>query len=118
MKTVKDDSVYLGHIQDCIAKIEAYTKDGKQAFMKDTMIQDAVMRNLEIIGEAANNVSAQFREAHSDVGWRRAIALRNALIHNYMGLNLARVWSDVTDTVPKLKRQVAEVSAALEKPSE
>jgi uncharacterized protein with HEPN domain len=91
---VKDDLVYLTHIQERIAKIETYTKGGRQVFMDEPMIQDAVMRNLEVIGEAANNVSPEFRRAHPEVGWWRAIALRNVLIHNYIGVKIIRVWSD------------------------
>jgi uncharacterized protein with HEPN domain len=103
---LKDDRVYLVHIQQCIEKIETYTKDGARAFREEPMIQDAVMRNLEIIGEAAKNLSAAFRREHPEVGWRRAMALRNMLIHNYMGVNVRRVWSDVTQTIPTLKAQI------------
>lgn len=77
------------------------------------MIQDAVMRNLEIIGEAANNISSEFRSLHPEVDWRRAIVLRNVLIHNYMGVYIGRVWSDVTNTLPKLIEQIVALMAIL-----
>jgi uncharacterized protein with HEPN domain len=109
---VKDDRVYLGHILERIARIEAYTKGGRQAFMDDTMIQDAVIQNLEVVGEATNNLSESFRKAHPEVDWRRAINLRNVLIHNYVGAQQSRVWADVTLTVPPLKRHVEALLTA------
>ncbi len=110
---MKDDFIFLGHIQECIAKIETYTKDGRKAFETETMIQDAVLRNLEIIGEASKNVSLDFRRSHPEVSWRGAMALRNVLIHNYMGVRLDRVWSTVTRKIPKLKEQITALQAAL-----
>lgn len=110
---MKDDRIYLVHVQECIAKIESYTKDGRSAFMSEPMIQDAVLRNLEIIGEAAKNVSLQFRLAHPEIGWRSAMELRNILIHNYAGVKLDRVWSAVTDKLPKLKGQISALQASL-----
>src|SRR5260221_13756579 len=109
---LKEDRIFLRHIQECIAKIETYTKGGRRAFMEEPMIQDAVMRNLEIIGEAASNVSPEFRGAHPEVGWRRAIGLRNVLIHNYVGVEINRVWSDVAMTLPKLKEQILALLAS------
>jgi uncharacterized protein with HEPN domain len=103
---MNDDRTYLGHILDCIAKIETYTTEGRAVFMKEPMIQDAVMRNLEIIGEAAKNVSRTFRDLHPEVFWRGAMELRNVLIHNYLGVKVDRVWSAVTGRLPKLKEQI------------
>ena len=60
---MKDEFVYLQHILDCIGRIEEYTQEGRQAFLNQPLIQDAVMRNLEVIGEAASNVSPEFRRA-------------------------------------------------------
>jgi uncharacterized protein with HEPN domain len=110
---MKDDLVYVGHIQECIAKIETYTAGGRQEFMSTPMIQDAVMRNLEIVWEASSKISAELRQAHPEVRWRRAINLRNVLIHNYPGVHPARVWADVTQTVPEIKGGIAALLAAV-----
>lgn len=110
---MKNDRVYRLHIQECIAKIETYCSGGRQAFMDETIIQDAVMRNLEVSGEAARNVSIELRRAYPSVGWRGAMGLRNVLIHNYMGVNVGRVWSAVIGRLPELKREVAAVLASL-----
>jgi uncharacterized protein with HEPN domain len=64
---VKDDRLYLIHIRECIQRIEAYTEDGRGAFMRSTMKQDAVIRNFEIIGEAAKLLSLQLKQSHSGV---------------------------------------------------
>jgi len=73
---MRDESVYLRHILDAIQKIEAYTDGGRKAFFQNTMAQDAVIRNLEIIGEAVRNLSHEFRRRHPEVPWRSITALR------------------------------------------
>jgi uncharacterized protein with HEPN domain len=100
---MKDPLLYIGHMLECISKIETYTLGGRGQFLTDSLIQDAVLRNLEIIGEAASNIALEFRQSHPNVEWRRAIALRNVLIHNYAGIRIERVWTDVTSTLPNLK---------------
>jgi uncharacterized protein with HEPN domain len=87
----------------------SYTKSGWEVFVEDLMVQDAVIRNLEVIGEAASELSTEFRQSNPDVQWRRAISLRNMLIHNYMGAFARRVWSDVTLTLPTLKQQISAI---------
>ncbi len=64
------DEVYLRHILDALVRISAYTKDGREEFMENPMIQDATVRNLEIVGEATKNVSREFRDRHPEVSWR------------------------------------------------
>ena len=90
---------------------------GRAAFVADTMIQDAVMRNLEIIGEATKNLPVEFRRFHPEVDWRGAMALRNVLIHNYISVNVPRVWIVVTRKLPKLKAQIAALVKADGEPS-
>ena len=109
---MKDDKLYLSHISECIDKIATYTKDGKEAFMADEMIRDAVLRNLEVIGEAVGKVSLEYRRAHPEIAWRNARELRNVLIHNYMGINTERVWSAITNRLPAFKAQIDALLAA------
>ncbi len=77
---MKDDRVYLAHIQDAVERIPKYTPEGKSEFSRDEKTQDAVVRNLEIIGEAAKNVSDEMRSNRSDIPWRRLAGMRDKLI--------------------------------------
>ena len=106
---MKDDRVYLAHISDAVARILDYTSAGKDVFFSDTKTQDAVVRNLEIIGEAAKNVSDDLRSKHSDIPWRRLAGMRDKLIHEYFGVNLTIVWEVVEHELPKLGAQVTEI---------
>jgi len=108
---MKDDAVYLRHILDAVAKIEHYTVGGRGTFFADPMTQDAVLRNLEIIGEAVRNLSADLRRRHPEVPWRSITALRNVLIHEYFGVDLEIVWRLVTRRLPTLKRHVEALLA-------
>lgn len=78
---IKDVRVYLAHILECIDKIERVTTDGRDRFLGDAMVQDAVIRNLEIIGEAAKRVDDAYRADHPEVPWRELASLRDVLIH-------------------------------------
>jgi uncharacterized protein with HEPN domain len=103
---VKDPAVFLRHIQDAIARIEAYTATGRRAFLADTMVQDAVIRNLEVIGEAVRNLPLDLRRQHPKIPWRSITALRNILIHEYFGVDLEIVWRVVDRRLPALKHHV------------
>jgi uncharacterized protein with HEPN domain len=102
---VKSDAPYLLHIADSIAAIESYVAGGREAFLSQRMIQDAVIRNFEIIGEAANKLSPAACP-NSAVPWHRMIAFRNRLIHGYWGVDLLLVWDVVVRDLPVLKREV------------
>jgi uncharacterized protein with HEPN domain len=85
---VKDDRVYLWHIRDCIDRILDYTRDGQGVFLADTKTQDAVIRNLEIIGEAVKNISGDLKSVYPDIPWQRIAGMRDRMIHEYFGVNL------------------------------
>ena len=87
----KDPRVYLAHILECAQKIERYTKGGEKEFHNDTMLQDAVIRNFEIIGEAAKRVPEAYCRANSQIPWRLMAGFRDVLIHAYEGVDLKRV---------------------------
>jgi uncharacterized protein with HEPN domain len=106
---LKDDGVYVAHIRDAVERILKYTSEGKSAFDQDEKTQDAVVRNLEIIGEAAKNVSDELRSNQPDIPWRRLAGMRDKLIHEYFGVNLAIVWQVVDQEIPKLRAQVSEI---------
>ena len=88
---MKSDRPYLAHIADAIAAIETYVSGGRETFLRERLIQDAVVRNFEIIGEAAGRLSPA-AHAGGDVPWGRIIAFRNRLIHGYWSIDLHLVW--------------------------
>jgi uncharacterized protein with HEPN domain len=106
---VKDDLVYLSHVRDAIDRINAYTSGGRDSFLTDAMIQDAVIRNLEVIGEAAKGLSEELRLVNSDIPWRQIAGLRDVLIHHYFGVKLETVWQVVVEHLPRLRERVEQL---------
>ena len=103
---MKDDKVYLTHIDEAIGKILCYTSGGRDKFMGSAMIQDAVVRNFEIIGEAAKHLSHPVKKQCPDVPWRQVAGFRDVLIHDYMGVELEEVWRVVESDLPALRDAV------------
>ena len=110
----KDPRVYLAHIFERIQRIEQYTAGGKKAFLADPLVQDAVVRNLEVIGEAAKRIPADFRQAHPSIPWRGLAALRDVLIHQYEGVSLPEVWGVVEAELTPVRDAIAKVLPPLE----
>lgn len=104
---MKDDRVYLLHIADAIEDIQNYVSDGKDAFYSNKMIQDAVIRNLEIIGEAVKNISAATRMRTHEVPWQKIAGLRDVLIHEYFGVDLDTIWLVVENRLPVLSQHIS-----------
>jgi len=106
---MKDDVVYLRHILEAIEKIESYVKGAAyESFSRNDMMIDAVVRELEIIGEASSNLSEEFRTEHGDVPWRDAIDMRNFLIHEYFGVRTKVVWDTCREDLPLMKRLLSK----------
>lgn len=86
---IKSDQTYLGHILEAIERIEDYTKDASRAaFLENGMMHDAVIRQIEIIGEASNNISETLRENHTEIPWGQIIGMRNRVVHAYFDIDL------------------------------
>ncbi len=103
----ENDQVYLRHIFDAISRIEEYCLGvSMQKFLKNKMISAAVVRELEIIGEAARNVSRELRKANPELPWEQMTGTRNRLIHEYFGVDLEIVWQTVTRDLPALKDMI------------
>ncbi|MFM1655830.1 DUF86 domain-containing protein [Brevibacillus sp. B_LB10_24] len=79
------------------------------AFTESTMVQEAVIRNFEIIGEATKKLTKELRDAHPSIPWRRIAGFRDVLIHDYMNIDPEEVWNVITGFLPELKRKVQEL---------
>ena len=100
------DLLYLGHIQECIQKIQTYTAPGRDHFMTNPQAQDAVMRNFEIIGEAVKRLSDEVLDRTRDIPWHSIAGFRDVLIHGYMDVDLGQVWKVIENDLPNLKEAV------------
>lgn len=103
----KEPTVFLKHILESIEAIEKYIKDlSEEEFLENQEKQDAIIRRLEIIGEAVKNLSDEFKETHPETVWNKAMGIRNILIHHYFGIDLEIVWDTVTKSLPEFKKQI------------
>ncbi len=110
MSTQRDDSVYLKHIRDAIARIQQYTRGvSKTSFLRESLVQDAVIRQIEIIGEAARRVSEKIRSENVQIPWQDIAGMRNKLIHDYFGVDLEKVWMTVKKDIPLLRKQINQL---------
>jgi len=102
-----DDGAWLLDMLLACEKIERFTRglDGA-AFLGDELRQEAILRQLTILGEAAKNVSSEFRAAHAEIPWQDMARFRDLVVHRYRRLQLARVWEIVTEDVAALKRKL------------
>jgi uncharacterized protein with HEPN domain len=106
---VNRDEVYLRHILDAIQKIERYVDVGHDQFVTESMRHDAVIRQVEIIGEAAKRLSSQVLGRSPEIPWRQVAGMRDVLIHNYMGVDLERIWNVLQHDLPPLRKAVQEL---------
>ena len=103
----------VAHIIECIDRIERYTTDGKNAFMKSQLIQDAVVRNLETLSDAVKGLPEELKTRHPKVPWRDMGGFRNVLAHQYLTVAVERVWAVVVDNLPALKVAVKSIAEQL-----
>ena len=114
----RDEAVYLRHILDAISKINSYLRGvDESGFAQQSLIQDGVIRQLEIISEAVKRVSSQLRSRQPQIPWQDIAGMRDKLIHGYFGVDLEKVWLTVTDDLPALEAAVAEMLESLREES-
>ncbi len=110
---MREDRIYLLHAIDAIDAILEYTGDGRDAFFADRKTQDAVIRNVEIIGQAVKGLSERTRALEPAVPWRQIAGMRDKLIHEYFGVDLALVWDVVERDLPTLRPRMEELVEGL-----
>jgi uncharacterized protein with HEPN domain len=104
---MKSDEVYRGHILDAIQRIEGYLRGvDNDGFRSEPLLQDAVVRQLMVLGEASARLSDDFRRSHPDVPWRQIGGMRNRIVHDYMSIDLDVVWGVVHNDLPSLKARL------------
>ena len=112
---MKDDKLYLIHIRECIARIESYVEAGGEGtFMASTLVQDAVLRNLQVMAESTQRLSDALKSAHPEIDWRQIAGFRNVVVHSYLNVEPDRVWLVIEQDLPSLKHSVAAMLKELE----
>ncbi len=109
---MKDDRTYLLHIQECILRIEEDVRDGRTAFELSHMIQDAVIRNLQVLAESTKRLSDAAKSTNSAIDWAGIAGFRNMLVHDYFSVDLGVVWKIVAEDIPALKTAILEMLAS------
>jgi len=113
---VKDDQPYLADILQALERVEEIGKRGRQAFLADWLLQDAAIRNFEIVGEAVKRVSEELKAAHPEIPWADLAGFRDVLIHQYFRVDLAIVWALIDQRVAGLRSDLARLAATLGAP--
>ena len=110
MSEQRRDKEYLGDIREAMQRIVAYTADlSYEQFMNELKTQDAVVRNLEVIGEAAKKLSSHLRKAYPQIPWKGMAGMRDKVIHHYFGVNYDIVWTVAKQEVPGLLPQIEHI---------
>ena len=107
---MKEDILYLRHIAQAIGRIELYLENiTEEEFKKNFLVQDGVIRQIEIIGEATKNLSKSITRTFVHIDWEDIAGMRDKLIHHYMGVDIEVVWDTAKQDIPVLKEGVAKI---------
>ncbi len=106
----RSTELYLRDIQDCIRKILRYTSHFTfRDFQLDVKTVDAVIRNIEIIGEASRNIHSDFKKKHVSIPWVDMVAMRNICIHEYFGVDLEILWKTIQQDLPPIQKEISKM---------
>lgn len=109
----RDDFILVEHILSAIVKIKKYCHlTNRNEFLKNEMLKDAVVRNIEIIGEAAKRLSEGFRKRYMDIPWKDISGMRDKIVHDYMGIDYRVVWDVIETDLASLERNLKKISKA------
>lgn len=112
----REHKAYLEDILECIERIEEYVDRMNEIdFYENYQVQDAVLRRLEIIGEAVKRIPQNVKDKYPNIPWRKVAGLRDVLIHGYSGVNLKRVWKILIENLPELKSQIIDIIDSIKK---
>lgn len=104
---MKDNKLYLIHISECLQRVEEYIGSrNKEAFLAAPMLQDAVIRNLQVMAESTQKLSEDLKASHPEIDWYRIAGFRNVLVHDYLGVDLEAVWQVIIKDLPGLRRSI------------
>ncbi len=107
---MKNEQIFLEHIREALLDIQHFVAGMTQEeFLSDRKTQYAVLQAFEILGEASNKLSQQYRAAHPEIPWRRMIDFRNKLIHHYFGISMSQVWDTIGESLPELMVQLEQL---------
>ena len=110
----KDDLVFINHILDSINAIENFSKNiSKEKLISSRLKQSAIVREIEMIGEAVKNISKNFKNRHQEIEWKDIVATRDKMIHHYFGVDLNIIWNIIKKDIPLLKEQIEKIKKEL-----
>ncbi len=112
---MKDEKVYLQYILECIQKIEEDISCGREIFMSSHLYQDAVLRNLQTLTESTQRISENTKREYPEVEWKSIAAFRNVLVHDYLGIDIGRIWHAVSQDIPELKKSIQKMLEQIDK---
>ena len=106
----KNDLIFIRHIMDSVEAIEEFSSDlSKKELISNRLRQSAIVREIEVIGEAAKNLPKNFKDKHNKMAWKDITGTRDIIIHRYFGVDLDVVWNIIKEDLPKLKKYLKEI---------
>jgi uncharacterized protein with HEPN domain len=111
---MKEDLIFIEHILDSINAIESFSRNlKKEELSSNRLKQSAIVREIEVIGEAVKNISENLKTKHKEVGWREIAGTRDKMIHHYFGVDLDIIWGIIDNDIPNLKEKISRIKKEL-----
>lgn len=107
---MKDDTLYLIHISECIQRIDSYLEGiNRKTFLASTLVQDAVLRNLQVMAESTQHLSQATKKKQASIDWYKISGFRNVLVHDYLGVDIERIWDIIEKELPVLREGIGNM---------